>query len=114
MTAANPFDAQYVYLTTTGRKSGLLRRIEIWFVEHEGHIYILAEHGHQAQWVKNLMSNSAVEIKINDRQWNATGRVLDAVQDAALYTKMRELSRTKYGWGDGLPVEFRLDQTILD
>ena len=114
MAVANLFDAQYVYLTATGRKSGLRRQVEIWFVEHEGRIYILAEHGDKAHWVKNVMANSAVKIKINDRQWKGTGRVLDAERDAQLYTKVRELSRTKYGWGDGLPVECRLDRAILE
>jgi len=36
---------QFVYLTTTGRKTGLPREIEIWFVEADGSLFILAEHG---------------------------------------------------------------------
>ena len=34
---------QFLYLTTTGRVSGLPREIEIWFVEANGKYYILAE-----------------------------------------------------------------------
>jgi len=41
-------DAQFLYLTTTGRKTGLPREIEIWFVEADGRVYILAEHGYKA------------------------------------------------------------------
>ena len=111
--AANPFDAQFVYLTTTGRKTGLPREIEIWFVEHRGRVYIFAEHGYKAQWVQNVIANPSVRIKINDRQWHATGRVLDAERDAEICAKVQELARAKYGWGDGLPVEFRLEGEII-
>ncbi len=108
-----PFDAQYVYLTTTGRKTGLSREIEIWFVERDGRIYILAEHGYKAHWVQNVIANPRVRLRINDQEWEAAGRVLDPVADADLYTAVRELEREKYGWGDGLPVEFRLDRGIV-
>ena len=53
MADPNPFNAQYVYLATTGRKTGLAREIEIWFVEREGRIYILAEHHYKTHWVRN-------------------------------------------------------------
>src|SRR5438132_181546 len=36
-------DTPFLYLTTTGRKTGLPREIEIWFVEADGRLYILAE-----------------------------------------------------------------------
>ena len=54
----------FLYLTTTGRKSGLPRQIEIWFVSADGRHYILAEHGRRAQWVKNIVSNSRVRVRI--------------------------------------------------
>jgi hypothetical protein len=31
-----------------------------------------------------------------------------------LYTEVRALARAKYGWGDGLPVEFRLQEVLQD
>src|SRR5262245_17198612 len=111
--SSNPFNAQFVYLTTIGRKTALPRQIEIWFVERDERVYIFAEHGHKAHWVRNVIANPSVEIKINDRQWQATGRVLDAERDRELYAKVQDLAREKYGWGDGLPVEFRLDREIV-
>jgi|SRR6266850_2697559 len=42
-----------LYLTTVGRKTGKPRTIEIWFVSYEERIYLLAEHGLKAQWVRN-------------------------------------------------------------
>jgi deazaflavin-dependent oxidoreductase (nitroreductase family) len=113
MADSNPFAAQYVYLTTIGRKTGLPREIEIWFVEREGRIYILAEHGYKAQWVQNILANPSVTIRIGDLQWSAIGGVLDTETDSEIYAETRELARTKYGWGDGMPVEFRLERAIV-
>ncbi|HYR91223.1 MAG TPA: nitroreductase family deazaflavin-dependent oxidoreductase [Terriglobia bacterium] len=103
---------QFVYLTTTGRKTGLAREIEIWFVERDGHIYILAEHGYKAQWVQNILANPSVTIRLARRRWIATGRVLEPDGDADLYGDVRALARQKYGWGEGLPVEFQLGQEM--
>ena len=95
-----------------GRKTGLPRQIEVWFVERDGRIYILAEHGHKAQWVQNVLANPVVTIWLGNQRWAATGHVLDPDKDEVLYAEVRALARTKYGWGDGLPVEFRLDRAI--
>src|SRR5690242_10136386 len=96
---------QFLYLTTTGRKTGLQREIEIWFVAHAGRFYILAEHFHRAQWVKNILANPRVRVRLEGREFTATARLLDEQQDAPLYRLAQQLEREKYGWGDGLPVE---------
>ena len=102
---------QFLYLTTIGRKTGLPREIEIWFVELNGRLYVLAEHGYRAQWVRNIIANPSVTIRLAGRSWNATGRVLEP-EMGELYTQVRERARAKYGWGDGLPVEFRLTREM--
>ena len=96
---------QYLYLTTTGRKTGLPREIEIWFVAHADRFYILAEHFHRTQWVRNIIANPRVQVRLAGREFTATARVLDEQQDAALYKLAQQLELEKYGWGDGLPVE---------
>ncbi|HKP87106.1 MAG TPA: nitroreductase family deazaflavin-dependent oxidoreductase [Blastocatellia bacterium] len=96
---------QYLYLTTTGRVTGQPREIEIWFVESEGKYYILAEHFYEAQWVKNILRDSRVRVRIEGRNFEATARVLDKKIDAALWELAQRLCREKYKWGDGLPVE---------
>jgi deazaflavin-dependent oxidoreductase (nitroreductase family) len=99
---------QFLYLTTTGRKTGLPREIEIWFVHEGGRLYVLAEHFHKAQWVKNIMANPQVAVRLADRELRATGRVLDPERDAQLWNRIQQLARTKYGWGEGLPVELEI------
>ena len=104
-----PFNEDFLYLTTIGRKTGRAREIEIWFVELDGRLYILAEHGYKANWVQNVLVSPGVKIMLGPSRWNATGRVLDPNQDGELYAEVRQLARRKYGWGDGMPVEFRLE-----
>ena len=98
-------DHSVLYLTTTGRVSGLPREIEIWFVESGEKLYLLAEHFHRAHWVRNIQCDPKIKIRIGKREWRATGRVLDPEADREQWELAQELSRRKYGWGDGLPVE---------
>jgi len=100
---------QFLYLTTTGRTSGLPREIEIWFVDTEGKYYILAEKFHEAHWVRNIEKNPRVQVRVGDRSFGATARALDPKRDAALWKLAQDLEREKYGWGDGLPVEITPD-----
>jgi deazaflavin-dependent oxidoreductase (nitroreductase family) len=96
---------QFLYLTTTGRTSGLPREIEIWFVEADGKYYILAEKFRDANWVRNIDKNPRVQVRVGDRRFEATARALDPERDAATWKVAQDLEREKYGWGDGLPVE---------
>jgi deazaflavin-dependent oxidoreductase (nitroreductase family) len=96
---------KYLYLTTTGRVTGQPREIEIWFVESGGKFYILAEHFHKTQWVKNILHDPRVRARIEGRNFEATARVLDEKKDSELWEMAQTLGREKYGWGDGLPVE---------
>jgi deazaflavin-dependent oxidoreductase (nitroreductase family) len=96
---------QFIYVTTTGRKTGLPREIEIWFVERAGRFYILAEHFFKANWVRNIQKNPQVRVRLGKQEFAATARVLDETKDADTYQAAQQLCRDKYGWGEGLPVE---------
>lgn len=95
---------KYLYLTTTGRRSGRPRRIEIWFTRHAGRYYLIAEHGLRARWVQNLLSDPAVRARVGARTFRAQARVVDRAERELVAT-VRALSEAKYGWGDGLVVE---------
>ena len=96
---------QYLYLTTRGRKTGLPREIEIWFVTRENKYYVLAEHRENAQWVKNIRHNPQVHVRVGTLEFNATARVLDRERDRDAWEQARQSEKSKYGWGGGLPVE---------
>ncbi len=97
-------DLSYLYLTTTGRKSGLPREIEIWFVVHHGSFYIFAENFDRADWVRNIAQNPSVRVRAGDRTLDATAAALDQARDAGEWNAVQDVARAKYGWGDGLPV----------
>jgi len=101
---------QFLYLTTTGRKTGLPRQIEIWFVESDGLFYIFAEHFDRTQWVRNIARNARVHVRLGDRAFPATARALEHERDREAWERAQALARQKYGWGEGLPVEITPDQ----
>jgi len=101
----NVADKQVLYLTTIGRRTGLPRDIEIWFVVCGGRFYLLAETGEAAGWVKNIRQNPGVLVRIGQRQIGARARVLDRETDRTLWDRVAAIAERKYGWGDGLPVE---------
>lgn len=94
---------QYLYLTTRGRKSGRAREIEIWFTERQRRFYVIAEYP-TSHWVQNLRAEPAVQVRVGERSFACRGRILDQA-DTVLRDEIQDLSRQKYGWGDGLVVE---------
>ena len=97
---------QVLYLTTVGRKSGLPRTVEIWFVVYQQRVYLLAEHGLTTHWVRNIQVNPIVSIRLAQHRFSARGRVVDAAQDHQEWQAVTSLAHEKYGWGNGLPVAF--------
>lgn len=84
---------EFCYLTTIGRRSGKLHQIEIWFAMQGGTIYMLAGGGQGADWVRNLIANSRVTVKIADRVFVGHARVADAPDEDAL---ARDVVTNKY------------------
>jgi deazaflavin-dependent oxidoreductase (nitroreductase family) len=95
----------YLYLTTTGRRTGLPREIEIWFTEHDGRFYIIAEHRDRANWVRNIVANARVQARVGDRRFDAVARIVHDQCEPDLARAVKALSDAKYGWSDGLVVE---------
>lgn len=99
------FDQEkYLYLTTRGRKTGRPREIEIWFTHHEDRFYLIAEYA-TSNWVKNLQSDPAVQVRVAGQSFSAHARLLQTEADSALAKTVQALSDKKYGWGDGLVVQ---------
>jgi hypothetical protein len=103
----------FLYLITRGRKTGVTRRIEIWFVELHDCFYLVAESRERAHWVKNLMAWPDVEFSVGTRSdsagrvplTHARARVIDARSEPELAQRVRHLMDDKHGWSDGLIVE---------
>lgn len=106
-----PFMSEcFLYLTTTGRSTGQPREIEIWFVEHEGRHYLIAQNREDAQWVKNLQADAKISFTVGTREdresqvarRSGTGRV---VREPELVQTICALMNKKYNWSEGLVVE---------
>jgi deazaflavin-dependent oxidoreductase (nitroreductase family) len=74
-------DAEYCYLTTTGRVSGRPHTIEIWFVARDGCAYLMAGDP-RSDWVRNLRRNPEVRLRIDDVEVPARAVVVDDLADA--------------------------------
>ena len=53
-----------VEITTTGRKSGQARRIEIYLHNFEGDLYLTGRPGFPRDWVANLLSNPQMTLHL--------------------------------------------------
>ena len=71
----------FAYLTTTGRRTGEPHQIEIWFAMDPPTLYLLAGGRDAADWVKNLIADPRVSIRIGERVWNATARLIEPGTD---------------------------------
>lgn len=87
-------DDDFCYLTTRGRRTGCDHEIEIWFALDGATLFLLAGAGSHSDWVRNLVAEPEVTVRIRDHTYRATGRVLGAgtPEDAVA----RELVYTKY------------------
>ncbi len=96
---------QFLYITSTGWKTGNPHRIEIWFVEYNKRYYILSEGGMSAHWVQNISHNPQVSFSINEMNFAGTVRKLDAEKEPKLSATVLKLMDAKYKRNEGLIVE---------
>ena len=86
----------YLYLTTTGRVTGQPRKIEIWFTEHGGHFYLVAER-ESANWVRNIHSQPHVKVRVGDAEFNAIARVVHNEREPQLAATVKALFSSTAG-----------------
>ena len=87
-------DESFCYLTTTGRRSGRRHTIEIWFAVDRGVVYLMAGGRDRSDWVRNLVANPAVGLRIGTHEWDARARTVEPGTDED--TRVRPLLRDKY------------------
>jgi deazaflavin-dependent oxidoreductase (nitroreductase family) len=101
--------SEYLYLTTTGWKSGKLHEIEIWYVSRGGRYYIVSEHRERSHWVQNIAHNPSVTFRVDGETFKGSGRAVDPAQEPELAAAAAALMDAKYDWSDGLIVELTPD-----
>jgi deazaflavin-dependent oxidoreductase (nitroreductase family) len=80
----------HALLETTGRKSGRPRRVVVGNGLRGDTFWILAEHGRNAYYVKNMDANPRVRVKVGRRWRSGTAHVL---ADDDVGARMKELRR---------------------
>jgi deazaflavin-dependent oxidoreductase (nitroreductase family) len=95
-------DESFCYVTTKGRRSGRDHTIEIWFGAKDSTIYLLSGGGDRSDWVRNLLADPSVTVRIGELMLaGAARRVSDPDEDFAA----RRIVAAKYqGWREGLPL----------
>jgi deazaflavin-dependent oxidoreductase (nitroreductase family) len=87
---------QYCYLTTTGRVSGEPREIEIWFDLVGSTLYLLSGGRDSSDWVRNLIREPAVSVRIGNETFAGRARVVEDTDEQA---RVRDLLFRKYSSG---------------
>ena len=56
-----------------------------------------------SHWVQNLRVHPQVQVRVAEKRFAARARLVSP--ESELYRIVQEMSREKYGWGEGLVVE---------
>jgi len=98
---------QFLYLTTEGWKTKTLHRIEIWYVRHEGRVYLVSQYRENAHWVRNIKNRPKISFEVDGARYLGVGRIVKADDEPELAKQVSALMDAKYQWSDGLIVELR-------
>jgi len=89
----------YCYLTTTGRVTGKPYEIEIWFGVKDASLYLLSGGREKSDWVKNLLKEPLVTIRIAEYTFAGIARIVRAEEEN---TMARYMLAEKYQeWKEG-------------
>jgi deazaflavin-dependent oxidoreductase (nitroreductase family) len=116
---ADASDDDFCYLTTRGRITGDPHEIEIWFALDETTLFMLSGGGSASDWVQNLQAAPSVTVRVRDRTYDASARVLEpgTGEDARARQLVYEKYQPRYSgslddWRErSLPVAIDLDAT---
>lgn len=83
-------ETPYLQLTTRGRRTGLSRAVELWFVFEEGRLFFLAHE--DSSWWKNVEKTRRVEVEVGEILFEGNGSLAQEKLDHVF-----NLFRRKYG-----------------
>ena len=99
-----------INISVTGRKSGRLISIPVWFVLEGDKLYLLPVLGSDTQWYKNVLKNPSIRIDARgtEAEFNAVS-ITNATQVASVVGKFRD----KYGANDVKKYYSKFDVAVL-
>ena len=81
-------DEAYCYLTTTGRVTGKPHEIEIWFGLKGNTLYLLSGGGEKSDWVRNLLKNPSVTMRLGKQTFKAAARIVEDQEEEMMARNM--------------------------
>jgi len=81
-------EEEYCYVTTTGRVTGKPHQIEIWFGLNDNTVYLLSGNKDQSDWVKNMLKDPSVTVKIGRKTFQATARIVTNEEEETMARNM--------------------------
>ncbi len=99
-------DEEFCYLMTTGRVTGRLHEIEIWFALRDSGrtLYLLSGGRDRSDWVKNLRRNPEVTVRIDSERFGGRARIVEDEEEDDL---ARHLLVEKYERNPGSLANWR-------
>ncbi len=99
-----------INISVTGRKSGRLISIPVWFVLEDEKLYLLPVQGSDTQWYKNVLKNPS--IRIDARGAEAKLQAVP-ITGATGVSSVVEKFRDKYGANDVRKYYSKFDVAVL-
>lgn len=105
----------FVYVITRGRVTGRPHEIEIWYARDGDTLYLLSGGGDRADWVRNLVAEPKVGVRLDGVEYRAGARLVsESNEDATARRLVFEKYQPRYdgsldGWRSrALPVAIDL------
>lgn len=76
-------------LTTTGRRTGRKRVTALQYEVVAGEYWLGSSHGMRADWVRNLVADPIVEVRVRSRHFRGRAEVFDDAQRVADFLELR-------------------------
>jgi deazaflavin-dependent oxidoreductase (nitroreductase family) len=99
-----------INISVTGRKSGRLISIPVWFVLEGEKLYLLPVLGSDTQWYKNVLKNPSIRIDARGAEAKVQAvPITDATEVSSVVKKFRD----KYGANDVKKYYSKFDVAVL-
>jgi len=82
-------------LTTTGRRTGRQRTTPLQYEVIDGEFYVAAARGPAADWLRNLLSDPHVKLRVGSRRLEGMARVLSDPEQIADFLELRVRRRPR-------------------
>lgn len=101
--------SQEITISVTGRKTGRMVSLPIWFVWENDKLYLLPVKGSDTQWYKNIVNNPSMEVEAGGAKRKFQATPLTAKADVS---SVVEKFRAKYA-GDVKKYYSKFDVAVI-